>query len=281
MKLNKITKLKPKKFKRRFGVEKETYNLLVEIVKKEQKNKKRGRKNKLTIEEQVLVTLQYLREYRTYFHISEDWGVSESTICRTVHKIENTLIKSGYFSLAGKKELMKENNGIKAVLIDVTETPIERPKKRQKKYYSGKKKEHTFKTQLVVNQQTLEIICYVNGVGKEHDFKIFKKSRLPLSEKIKCLVDKGYQGILKIHKLSEIPKKKTKKRKLTKDEKRKNRELNRQRIVIEHVNRKVKIFKILSEKYRNKRKRFGLRFNLIAGIYNYERMRQEQIMISK
>ncbi len=281
MKLNKITKLKPKKFKRRFGVEKETYNLLVEIVKKEQKNKKRGRKNKLTIEEQVLVTLQYLREYRTYFHISEDWGVSESTICRTVHKIENALIKSGYFSLAGKKELMKENNGIKAVLIDVTETPIERPKKRQKKYYSGKKKEHTFKTQLVVNQQTLEIICYVNGVGKEHDFKIFKKSRLPLSEKIKCLVDKGYQGILKIHKLSEIPKKKTKKRKLTKDEKRKNRELNRQRIVIEHVNRKVKIFKILSEKYRNKRKRFGLRFNLIAGIYNYERMRQEQIMISK
>ncbi len=281
MTIKKITKLKPKKFKRRFGVEKETYNFLVEIVKEKQKNKQRGRKNKLTVEEQVLITLQYLREYRTYFHISEDWGVSESTICRTVHKIENILIKSGYFSLAGKKELMKENNGIKTVLIDVTETPIERPKKRQKIYYSGKKKEHTFKAQLVVNQHTLEIICYVNGVGKEHDFKIFKKSRLPLSEKIKCLVDKGYQGILKIHKLSEIPKKKTKKRKLTKEEKRKNRELNRQRIVIEHVNRKVKIFKILSEKYRNKRKRFGLRFNLIAGIYNYERMKQEQIIISQ
>ncbi len=118
-------------------------------------------------------------------------------------------------------------------------------------------------------------------MGKEHDFKIFKKSRLPLNEKIKCLVDKGYQGILKIHKLTDIPKKKTKKIKLTKEEKRKNRELNRQRIVIEHVNRKIKIFKILSEKYRNKRKRFGLRFNLIAGIYNYELMKQEQIIISK
>ena len=238
MKLHKIRKLKPKKFKRRFGVTKETYNLLLEIVKKEQKNQKRGRKSKLIFEEQVLVTLEYLREYRTYFHISEYWNVSESTICRTVHKIEKIWIRSGYFSLVGKKELRKKDNGIKAVLIDVTETPIERPKKGQKIYYSGKKKQHTFKAQLVVNQDTLEIICDVNGPGKEHDFKIFKKSRLPLSEKIKCLVDKGYQGIAKIHKLSEIPKKKNKNRKLTKEEKRKNRELNRQRIVIEHVNRK-------------------------------------------
>jgi transposase len=93
---------------------------------------------------------------------------------------------------------------------------------------------------------------------------------LPLHEKINCLVDKGYQGIAKIHQLSELPKKKTKNRKLTKEEKKQNRELNRQRIVREHVNRKLKIFRILSERYRNKRKRFGLRFNLIAGIYNSE-----------
>jgi transposase len=255
---------------------------LVEIVKKDkEKKKKRGRKSKLIVEEQVLITLQYLREYRTYFHISEDWNVSESTVCRTVHKIEKILINSGYFSLVGKKELMKKENGIKAVLIDVTESPIERPKKGQKIYYSGKKKQHTFKAQLVVNQDTLEIICYVNGTGKEHDFKIFKKSRLPLSEKIKCLVDKGYQGIAKIHKLSELPKKKTKNRTLTKEEKRKNRDLNRQRIVIEHVNRKLKIFRILSERYRNKRKKFGLRFNLIAGIYNYELKQKQSVVISK
>lgn len=278
MKIQKITKLKSEKFKRRFGVKKETYNLLVEIVKKAEKTKIRGRKSKLIVEEQVLVTLEYLREYRTYFHISEHWNVSESTVCRTVHKIENILIKSGYFSLPGKKELMKKNNGIKSVLIDVTETPIERPKRGQKNYYSGKQKEHTFKAQLVVNKDTLEIICYVNGAGKEHDFKIFKNSKLPLNKKIRCLVDKGYQGIVKIHKLSEIPKKKSKKKKLTKEEKRKNRELSRERIFVEHVNRKLKIFRILSEKYRNKRKRFGLRFNLIAGIYNYE-IKQKETMI--
>lgn len=270
--LEKVEKLKPKKFKRRFGVTKQTYILLVDIVKKYQSNKKKkkGRKPKLTIEEQVLVTLQYLREYRSYFHISEDWNVSESTVCRIVHKIEKIWIISGYFSLKGKKELMKKDNNIKTILMDVTETQIERPKRGQKGFYSGKKKQHTFKAQLVVNQDNLEIICYVYGRGKEHDFKIFKQSKLPLNDKIKCLVDKGYQGIKKFHQLSEIPKKKSKKHQLTQEEKRRNRELNRQRVFIEHVNRKLKIFKILSERYRNKRKRFGLRFNLIAGIYNYE-----------
>mgnify|MGYP005859010069 CR=1 FL=1 len=274
MKIKKIEKLSPQKFKRRFGVTKQTYKLLVKIVKNKEQ-KKLGRKSKLTLEEQILVTLQYFREYRTYFHISEDWNVAESTICRVVQKIEKILISSGYFSLPGKKALSCGENGIKAILIDVTESPIERPKKGQKIYYSGKRKKHTIKSQLVVNQENLEIICYVNGRGKEHDFKIFKKSRLPLNEKIKCLVDKGYQGIKKIHKLSQIPYKKRKNNQLTKEEKKINKEINRERIVIEHVNRKLKIFKILSERYRNRRKRFGLRFNLIAGMYNYEKQQKE------
>ncbi len=81
---------------------------------------------------------------------------------------------------------------------------------------------------------------------------------------------KGYQGIAKIHKSSETPIKKPKGGKLTKEQKKYNRELNRLRIVIEHVNRRLKIFKILSYPYRNHHKRFGLRSNLIAGVYNYE-----------
>lgn len=274
MKIKKIEKLSSQKFKRRFGVTKQTYKLLVKIVKNKEQ-KKLGRKSKLTLEEQILVTLQYFREYRTYFHIGEDWNVSESTICRVVQKIEKILISSRYFSLPGKRALSCSENGIQAILIDVTESPIERPKKGQKIYYSGKRKEHTIKSQLVVNQENLEIICCVNGRGKEHDFKIFKKSKLPLSEKIKCLVDKGYQGIQKIHKLSQIPYKKRKNNKLTKEQKKINKEINKERIVIEHVNRKLKIFKILSERYRNRRKRFGLRFNLIAGIYNYEIKQKE------
>jgi len=84
------------------------------------------------------------------------------------------------------------------------------------------------------------------------------------------LVDKGYQGIQNFHANSQVPQKKPKKGTLSDEPKKRNRELARQRIIGEHVHRKLKIFKILSERYRNRRKRFGLRFNLIAGLYNYE-----------
>jgi hypothetical protein len=84
------------------------------------------------------------------------------------------------------------------------------------------------------------------------------------------MADKGYQGITKIHELSETPIKKKKGKKLTKEEKQYNRELNKLRITLEHINRRLKIFKILSYPYRNRHRRFGLRANLIAGLYNYE-----------
>ena len=99
---------------------------------------------------------------------------------------------------------------------------------------------------------------------------MFKESKLLLREDIVCLGDKGYQGIKKYHKNSLTPKKKPKKSFLSVEDKQKNRELASLRIISEHINRKLKIFRILSEKYRNRRQRFGLRFNLIAGIYNYE-----------
>ena len=87
------------------------------------------------------------------------------------------------------------------------------------------------------------------------------------------MADKGYQGIKKYHNKSLIPKKKPRTSRLSQEDKRQNKQLAQQRIIIEHINRKLKIFRILSEKYRNRRKRFGLRFNLIAGLYNYELMR--------
>jgi len=82
-----------------------------------------------------------------------------------------------------------------------------------------------------------------------------------------------YQGIKKYHNQSLTPRKKPRSSRLSQEDKRQNKQLAQQRIIIEHINRKLKIFRILSEKYRNRRKRFGLRFNLIAGLYNYELMR--------
>jgi DDE superfamily endonuclease len=84
------------------------------------------------------------------------------------------------------------------------------------------------------------------------------------------LADKGYQGIQKIHANSRIPYKKKPREKLSKEQKKFNRTLASERIIIENIHRSLKIFRILSSRYRNRRRRFCLRFNLIAGIYNYE-----------
>ncbi len=114
------------------------------------------------------------------------------------------------------------------------------------------------------------MICTNFSNGKRHDFCLFKESGVIFQSKTKVLTDTGYQGIQKIHSNSELPQKKRKNIALTKDEKQKNKELASQRVLNENVIGMVKRFKIISDRYRNRRKRFGLRFNLIAGIYNFE-----------
>ncbi len=271
MKIEKAKQLTARKFKRMTGVSRQTFELMVDIVKADaQKKKKPGRRTKLIVENQVLMVIQYWREYRTYYHIGLDWGLSESAVCPPVLKIENILISSRKFSLPGKKELLKMSSQEDLVVMDVMESPIERPKKGQKKFFSGKQGEHTLKTQVVVRQKSGQVICLGHGRGRMHDFRLFKTSGVKFGKLLKVIADKGYQGINKIHQLSETPIKKSKGKKLTKEQKKYNQELNRLRIVVEHVNRRLKIFNILSNQYRNRHRRFGLRSNLIAGIYNYE-----------
>jgi IS5 family transposase len=106
--------------------------------------------------------------------------------------------------------------------------------------------------------------------GKVHDFRVWKESQIGIGKKTELLADKGYQGIKKIHAHSRIPVKKTRKKSLREWQKKFNQQLAKERIVVEHVHRRLKIFRILSSRYRNRRRRFGLRINLIAGIYNYE-----------
>lgn len=91
-----------------------------------------------------------------------------------------------------------------------------------------------------------------------------------MRSEIQLLADKGYQGIKHHHKFSVTPYKKIKKSPLTPQQKEDNRQLASRRVVVENMIRCLKVFRILSSRYRNRRKRFGLRFNLIAGLYNYE-----------
>ncbi|MBN3950109.1 MAG: IS5 family transposase [Nostoc sp. NMS7] len=271
MKFWRAKQLTSRKFKRLTGVSRQTFQLMVSLVKADEQNKnKPGRPPKLIIEDQVLMVIQYWREYRTYYHIGLDWGLSESAVCRTVHQIENILISSRKFSLPGKKELWKMSSQEDLVVMDVMESPIEKPHIGQKRFFSGKQGEHTLKTQVIIHQKSSKIICLAHALGRIHDFRLFKTSGVRFGELLKVIADKGYQGINKIHQLSETPIKKPKNKKLTKEQKKYNRELNRLRITVEHVNRRLKIFKILSDKYRNRHRRFGLRSNLIAGLYNHE-----------
>lgn len=123
-----VKNLKPSDFKRLCGVTKETFSAMCEVVVASKQAPKRGRKSNLSIENQVLLTLSFWREYRTLFHLGQDWNLHESNVSRLVRRIEDILIKSGKFSLPGKKRLL-ESDAIKYTIVDVTEREIERPKK--------------------------------------------------------------------------------------------------------------------------------------------------------
>lgn len=143
MKYEKINEYDEKKFRRITGVKRATFEKMVEILKKSyaEKHKRRGRKPKLSIENQLLAALEYWREYRTYAHIAASYGIAESNIYRSIKWIENTLIKDGTFSLPGKKELLKSDTDYEVVLIDATETPVERPQKNKESITQERKKD--------------------------------------------------------------------------------------------------------------------------------------------
>lgn len=147
--------------------------------------------------------------------------------------------------------------------------PDRAAKKKQRRYYSGKKKKHTHKTQLVVGKDG-KIICVQIDKGRKHDFRVFKESKVHIHADVRSETDSGYQGINKYHINSVLPYKHSKKKVLTKEQKRHNHTVSSSRVKVEHTIRELKVFRILGERYRNRRKRFGLRVNLIAGIYNYE-----------
>jgi len=121
-----------------------------------------------------------------------------------------------------------------------------------------------------VDKKSQQIICTAFANGKRHDFRLFKESKTQIHPAIDVVTDTGYQGLQKIHAKTQMPKKRSKKNPLTKEDKGNNQQLSRERVLNENVIGSLKRFKILSDRYRNRRKRFALRFNLIAGIYNLE-----------
>ena len=137
-------KISKGQFQRLTGVKRSTFEKMCFIIKavKQQRRKhpSRGKESKLCNEDQLLMMLMYNREYRTFMHIAADYGISEAQCWRIVKDIEDILIRSNAFRLPGKKELTKSSVRWSIVLVDVAESPIERPKKNSGGIIQGKRK---------------------------------------------------------------------------------------------------------------------------------------------
>ena len=127
---NKINKLNEVQFRRKTGVKRKTFNKMVGVISKAENERKKilGRPLKLSYEDQTLMTLEYMREYRTYFSLGQVYDISEANCYKTCKKVEDILIKSKDFRLPNRKDVY-ENPNIEIVVVDAVESSIERPKK--------------------------------------------------------------------------------------------------------------------------------------------------------
>ncbi len=138
MRYNAVKELSPEAFKRLTGVKPEVFEKMVGVLgEAETTKKKAGRPSKLGLEDKLLLTMSYWREYRTQFHIAASYGVHESSANRIITHVEDVLIKSDKFSLPKRREVSESEWTV--VLVDATETPIERPKKNKSITIAGRK----------------------------------------------------------------------------------------------------------------------------------------------
>lgn len=142
--------------------------------------------------------------------------------------------------------------------------------KKQRQFYSGKKKRHTLKSQLVIDYETRRILEVAQAPGPRSDLGLFRGSGVHLPAEVWYLADGGYRGLEALHPQTALPVRKPRGGCLSKDDRHNNRRLAKLRIRVEHVICWLKRFRILKERYRNRRKRFGLRSRLIAGLHNFE-----------
>ena len=268
-KYERALQLNQAQFRRKTGVDPETFAQMEAVLhEREASKRKSGRPPSLSVGTQLLLTLEFWREYRTYFHLGQDWEIHETTVGRTVVRVEEALLKSGRFSLPGKKALKDPDTVFASVVVDVSEVPCERPKKKQREWYSGKKKRHTLKLQLLVHPVTSKILCVTAGRGATHDLRLLRESKTPIHPETELIADAGYQGIQHQHAFTRTPKKASKHHPLTDEQRACNRQLAQVRLPVEHVIRRIKVFRIMKETYRHRRRRFHLRVNLISALCN-------------
>ena len=164
--------------------------LLIAAERERHPMTRRGKQSsQLPIEEKLLLTLTYLRHYPTFQQLGPQFGISESYAYKMYDRSRRHLLQ--LLRLPGQKRWVAP--GLEAVLLDVTEQPIERPTHRQRASYSGKKKQHTIKAQLIVGLFSLQIVAVACGLGRSHDLTLFKQTRPPFASQLEVYADSGYQ----------------------------------------------------------------------------------------
>lgn len=262
-------KKRPSIFLRLFGISPLQFEKIMKKMHPKWKEKvlsqykRPGRYFKLDLEEMVLMLLLYYRSYISQEFVGYLFGLDTSRVSRLIKRLEPLLAQ--VMAITKTKRLTQE--AVKGLIIDATEQPVERPKRRQKAYYSGKKKCHTIKTEIRVTLQGRIVHISKSHPGAIHDFALYNQEP-PIPKESTAYVDSGYQGLDKLHKETEFPYKASKCKPLDDEEKGYNRALSSIRIKVENILAQIKTFRILSHRYRNKLKRYHIKFNIIAGIVN-------------
>jgi hypothetical protein len=243
-----------------------------------------GRPFKLDLKDRFVMLLVYYRLYITYTLVGFLFDLNQSNICRDIQKIEKLIrecvpLPQKIYPITKRLKTPEEVEqyfpGFLS-FIDCTEQQIPRPvdKNRRKIFYSGKKKKHTIKNQIMVNNRgyILHKICYKKG--RKHDYDIYKNHHPVTPKQVVNVIDLGYLGIEKDfpEQLSALPYKRKRNQILSQEEIDYNKLHSKKRIVIEHTINRMKKYRILSDVFRNKLKKHNRVSDIVAGLVNYRIM---------
>ena len=231
-----------------------------------------GPKHKLALADRLLMLLIYYRTYTTHAFLGFLFGIDDSAVGRNINPLQP--LRAGIFRIPERKVEL-EPDEIRELFFDATERAIPRPSRRQKRFYSGKKKRHTVKHQVVVvrkrkapgrkGQRRRVRIAAVSPMfpGKTHDKKVYDRARVVTPRGIPRTGDTAYLGTG-----LDTPTRRPRKGRLTARQKARNRRVSKRRIVVEHGIGKMKIWRIAAERYRNPRRCHTLMMKNIAGLHN-------------
>ena len=269
-KFNSARLVRVRQFRSLTGVPAETFHEMVERLRPHWRERVVEPKNRSGrpwgvggLADHLLVLLILYRCAITQDFLGCLYRTDKSTVSRSLRRIEGLVARV----LGVKRRIRVSREEAEALIIDCTEQPIQRPSRKQRCWYSGKKKRHTIKTEIAVAENGRIVGVSKPAPGRVHDLEVRRRGP-PLPKPAHVYADSGYQALQDDHAAIEIPYKKTKKNPLTKDERAYNHALSRFRVRVEHAIARLKSFRVLADRYRYPRTAYAAKFAIVAGIVN-------------